>query len=289
MRMDKLKELEISVNGLTLAGLRREDDGPRVLACHGWLDNANSFLPLAAELDGLDLFCLDWPGHGYSDDRPPGCRYHFDDYVWDVLGAADALRWERFHLLGHSLGGAVCALVAAGVPGRVKSAVLIEGIGPLSAPAAEAGAQLRTALEKSRDRSRRLHASVDSAIEARAINGDLGLEAARLLAERGLLEREDGWQWRHDLRLTWPSSHRYTEPQVSSLLAAIEAPVLAIGADPPSGIIPEVLLQRRLAAMRNATVSNHAGGHHLHMKHPKMLARWIAKHIRENDHRPSGT
>lgn len=281
--MDKLDNLEISVNGLTLAGLRRQSGGPRVLACHGWLDNAHSFLPLAGELENLDLFCLDWPGHGRSDDRPAGCRYHFDDYVWDVLGAADALGWKEFHLLGHSLGGAACALVAAGAPERIRSLTLIEGVGPLSTPAGDAAAQLRAAVEKSRYRPRRLHAGIDSAIKARAINGDLGMDAARLLAERGLLEKQDGWQWRHDLRLTWPSSQRYTEPQVLNLLGAIEAPVLAIGAEPPSGIIPEHLLQRRLAALRNSTVRSHAGGHHLHMKHPGELAPWILDHIHEND------
>lgn len=279
-----LDELKVTTrDGLSLAGLRRETAGPRVLACHGWLDNANSFPPLAAELENLDLFCLDWPGHGHSDDRPAGCRYHFDDYVWDVLAAADALEWEQFHLLGHSLGGAVCALAAAGAPERIRSVTLIEGLGPLSTPAWDAAKQLRAAVKKSRYRSRRRHSSIDSAVKARAINGDLGIDAARLLAERGLLQKEDGWQWRHDLRLTWPSSQRYTEPQVLNLLGAIEAPVLAIDSDPPSGIIPEILLQRRLAALRNPIVRTHAGGHHLHMKHPEVLAPWILEHIHQSE------
>ena len=39
---------------------------PRVLALHGWLDNAASFLPLAARLPALDLVMLDLPGHGRS-------------------------------------------------------------------------------------------------------------------------------------------------------------------------------------------------------------------------------
>lgn len=283
MTLAKFEEFRVTLHHRTLAGLRRENDGARVLACHGWLDNANSFRPLAAELGSVDLVCLDWPGHGYSDDRPAGCRYHFDDYVWDVLHTADALGWKRFHLLGHSLGGAVCALVAAAAPERVKSTVLIEGVGPLSTPATDAATQLRAAVEKSRWRPRRRHVSVESAVKARAMNGDLGLAAARLLAERGLLEREDGWQWRHDLRLTWPSSHRYTEPQVLSLLGAIETPVLVIGSDPPSGIVPDHLLQRRLAMLRNATVRSHAGGHHLHMKHPEVLAPWVLDHIHAHD------
>ena len=33
-----------------LAALRNDGAGPRVLALHGWLDNAASFLPMAAHL-----------------------------------------------------------------------------------------------------------------------------------------------------------------------------------------------------------------------------------------------
>jgi pimeloyl-ACP methyl ester carboxylesterase len=63
-----------------LAGLAwRCPDAPRVLALHGWLDNAASFIPLA--LPKLDLVALDLPGHGHSVHRHPSARYHFVDYL----------------------------------------------------------------------------------------------------------------------------------------------------------------------------------------------------------------
>ena len=38
-----------------LAALRNDGRGPRVLALHGWLDNAASFLPMAPYLRGFGI------------------------------------------------------------------------------------------------------------------------------------------------------------------------------------------------------------------------------------------
>ncbi|RZA29030.1 MAG: alpha/beta hydrolase, partial [Lysobacteraceae bacterium] len=59
-----------------LAGLRAGSQGrQKVLALHGWLDNAASFLPLATQLPELDLVMLDLPGHGRSAHLGPGADY----------------------------------------------------------------------------------------------------------------------------------------------------------------------------------------------------------------------
>ena len=60
-------------------------DGPLCLCLHGWLDNANSFLPLAEKLPQLQLVAIDLPGHGQSDHRSPDAHYHFLDWVDDVV------------------------------------------------------------------------------------------------------------------------------------------------------------------------------------------------------------
>lgn len=264
---------------LRLAALANGGSGPRVLALHGWLDNAASFGPLAECLEALDLVCLEFPGHGRSEPRPPGARYHFDDYVIDVLAAADALGWGRFHLLGHSLGGAVGAVLAAACPDRVASLVLIEGLGPISAPPDQTASQWRRALADGRERPRRLYPDLDSAAHARSRDTDLPLSSARMFAERGLVVADGGLHWGHDLRLTASSTSRYTEPQVLDLIASIHAPVLNIDSEPPSGILPQALLQRRLAALRDHRILSAPGGHHLHMHHPAAIAPAILEHI----------
>jgi pimeloyl-ACP methyl ester carboxylesterase len=272
----------ISFDDLDIAGLRQQSGDIPVLALHGWLDNANSFLGLADDLDGVDLVAIDFPGHGLSGTRPHGARFYFDDHVFDVLAVADALGWQRFHLLGHSLGGAVSSLVAAACPKCVISMVLIEGLGPISARADQTASGWRKAVKSSRIRPRRVHSNREAAIQARANNSDLTLNEARTLAERGLKSVDGGFAWSHDPRLTWPSTHRYTESQVIDLIGAIEAPVLNIYSDPPSGILPGRILQRRLAALRQRKLFSHPGGHHLHMQHPATIGPVIKEFFHEH-------
>ncbi|NEP63142.1 MAG: alpha/beta hydrolase [Symploca sp. SIO2G7] len=256
--------------------------GLPVLALHGWLDNAMSFMPMMAHLERIELVCLDFPGHGKSDPRPPAVRYHFDDYVFDVLAAADALGWSKFHLLGHSLGGAVASMLAAASPERVLSLSAIEGLGPLTAPSDQTTSGWRRALKASHNRPRRVHAERADAIEARVQDSDLPRHAAEILAKRGLETVEGGWRWRHDQRLTWPSTQRYTEAHVLDLLSHIEAPTLCIMANPPSRVMPLGLLERRFAAVANSQMASWPGGHHLHMETPQPIAECIQEHIHEH-------
>ncbi len=272
----------IELLGGRVTGLRWREGKLPVLALHGWLDNANSFLPLAEHLDGLDLVAIDFPGHGLSAPRPDGVRYHFDDYSFDVLAVLDDLDWEYANLLGHSLGGAVSTLVAAAAPERVRSMALIEGLGPLSAPADKTAAGWRKAVARSKPRQRRVHETRDAAIAARQQGSDLTDDSTRLLAERGLIEVDGGWQWRHDQRLTWPTAHRYTESQVLDLIAHIECPVLNIHSEAGAGLMIPRMYDLRLAALRHRSGTLPCpGGHHLHMIHPERIGANILEHFHD--------
>ncbi len=264
-----------------LAGWRLGEGRQRVLALHGWLDNANSFLALAERLAGFELVALDFPGHGQSEPRAPDCRYHFDDYVFDVKAAVEALGWDRFAIIGHSLGGAVASLFAATRPGSVTALALIEGLGPLSAAPDRTLTGWRQAIERSRPRDRRFHPDLASAIAARRRNSDLSEGAAAQLAERGVSRADEGFYWSHDPRLTWPSTQRYTEPQVLDLLAGIEAPVLSIVSEPPGRLVSGPVWQRRLAALGRVRQISAPGGHHLHMHSPADIAPSIEHFLKE--------
>lgn len=57
-------------------------DGHPVLAVHGWLDNATSFVDMQKHLPrDIRLVAIDLPGHGFSSHRPAGTKYSFLDWV----------------------------------------------------------------------------------------------------------------------------------------------------------------------------------------------------------------
>ena len=71
--MSALAEIRLPGGRGGLAALRGGDpQGPKLLALHGWLDNAASFAPMAAHLAAFDLVALDLPGHGASSHRAEG-------------------------------------------------------------------------------------------------------------------------------------------------------------------------------------------------------------------------
>ena len=58
-------ERHFSVFGQTLTALQWEGQGEPVLALHGWLDNAASYVPLATHLE-CPMVAMDFSGHGHS-------------------------------------------------------------------------------------------------------------------------------------------------------------------------------------------------------------------------------
>lgn len=275
-------------NGLTLRGLRWQQDAPiKVLALHGWLDNANSFAPMAAHLPAdIDLLALDLCGHGQSEHRPPGQWYQLIDFAYDAAAVARGLGWRRYHLLGHSLGGATCCLIAAADPAAIISLGLIEGLGPLPGKASASGVRLRQAwqgLQQSSTDKLRRHDSPAAAMRARLQQNRMQERSAQLLIERSLQQVADGWQWRSDTRLRLASPVRFTETEILHLLQAIECPLLQILPDPPTALMPAAMMQRRRAVIRDYREQRLPGYHHLHMDAPAECADSLFSFFQQHD------
>ena len=122
------KELAFDVNGLRLTAKAWGDPaGTPTLALHGWLDNANTFDGLAPLLPELDLVAPDFAGHGFSSHRATGVHYTSFADVQDALAIANGLGWERFNVIGHSMGASVAAELAGLFPERILRAVMVDG------------------------------------------------------------------------------------------------------------------------------------------------------------------
>lgn len=252
-------------------------DGSPVLALHGWLDNAASFDRLAERLDGLRIVALDLPGHGRSGRLPVACGHHFVDWVAIVIAAADALGWNRFSLLGHSMGAGISTLVPAVVPERIDRLVLLEGFGPLADAAEAAPSGLAKALLQEASlvaEEPRVFPSLDEAVAARRRNSDLDVPSARILVERGTRPVSGGVVFVHDPRLKTRSRARFTEEQILAFLREIPCPVLAVRAS-AGWPFPDELVSMRMAAIAELTVVTVDGGHHVHLTDPERVAPHI--------------
>ena len=269
-----------------LTGLRAGAAGaPRVLALHGWLDNAASFVPLAAQLRGIELVALDLPGHGASAHLPPAADFTMVSAARAAFATADALGWDRFGLLGHSLGGAIASVMAAAMPQRIERLALIEALGALAQDEAHTAVRLREAFAAYPQLARkrlRVFPDVATAVRARMQANGLSEAAARLLVERGIApvpaasdeaeEQEGGYVWRSDPRLTQPTAVRMSEAQVRDLIAGIGCPTRVVYADPAQVYFTDELRRQRAALLADGELVVIPGGHHLHMEDAAAVA-----------------
>ncbi|SOD54971.1 epoxide hydrolase. Serine peptidase. MEROPS family S33 [Pseudoxanthomonas wuyuanensis] len=275
----KLDEAAFDIALGRVSALRAGGTGGRkVLALHGWLDNAASFVPLAPYLAGLDLVLLDLPGHGRSAHLPAGAEYTSGVAVNAVLDVADALGWQRFSLLGHSMGAGIASLIAASSPQRIDRLVAIEALGALSETEARTAARWREAIAAARalpGKKLRVFADLSAPVRARMVANQLSEAAARLLVERGVKAVDGGYVWSSDPRLTLPTPQRLSEAQIDDLVAGIDCPTRVIYADPPQPYFPEPLRSARVARLPRGQLRVITGTHHLHMEDPAAVAAAI--------------
>lgn len=240
--------------------------GRPLLLVHGFtgssFDFADQLDPLADA--GFHAVALDLPGHG--DSHPDGPRFGFEAFAEVVLELADELAWERFALLGHSMGGIVAQYVAFEAAHRLTHLVLMD-----TTPAA---VQIDPAL-------------VDLACE---LAGDGGLEAVLVVQQslgvsplettpgRQLRERP-GWQEASDARFLQCSAEMYvamarqltTAPDRADRLADVAVPALVlVGAEDrllldPSDRLVAVLPDAELVVIPDA-------GHSPQLENP---AAWL--------------
>ena len=284
-----MREFEIGIPLGRIGALRQgEPDAPKVLALHGWLDNAASFVPLAEHLHGIDLVAIDQPGHGRSAHLPPGTDYSFVGAMNAVLDVADALGWERFALLGHSMGAGIASMLAAACPQRIERLVAIEALGALAETPERTVARMRDAViahRKIGEKRLRVFTDIDSAVRTRQFasrvpGSGLGEAEVRLLVARGLRAVDGGFTWSSDPRLTLPTLVRMTEAQVEALVAGISCPVRAIFADPAQPYLPDALRRSRTRLLPAGEIVVMPGGHHLHMQQPAEVAAAIGDFLR---------
>lgn len=105
--------------------------GPRkVIVLHGWFGCADEWGNLFQVLDRTNFTYAFFDYRGYGKRKNEKAGFTLEEITEDTLAVADALGWQRFDLIGHSMGGMAIQHVAASSPSRVRSLV---GITPVPA------------------------------------------------------------------------------------------------------------------------------------------------------------
>ena len=275
-------QVDIQLGHIRLAArLWGAKDKPLLLALHGWLDNANSFEPLASVLVDYQVLAIDWPGHGYSDHRPGKYPLHWIDYLFDLDSVIERLNLTQapIAIMGHSLGGIVASAYCAAFPDKVERLILIEAIAPLFEDSQHNKARLvrsfashQQQLIKDRPLSR--YDSIEPAVRARMKLTGMAEPWCRLLVERNMKVVEGGVVWRSDPRLKLDSPARLSFEQVDHLMTGISMPTLLITGHDGFSHLQQALPQAT-QWFQSLTVVNLTGDHHLHMGNAHEVAQAI--------------
>jgi pimeloyl-ACP methyl ester carboxylesterase len=94
-----------------------------VLAIHGWFGSARGWGSLPEFLDGSAYTYVFMNLRGYGDRKEVTGEFTIDEAAADALAVADDLGWDRFSVVGHSMGGKIAHQVLLRAPDRVRTLV----------------------------------------------------------------------------------------------------------------------------------------------------------------------
>jgi len=192
-------ERNVTVGDIDLVVAEAGAGGRPLLLLHGFTGAKEDFTEwldrLAAR--GWHAVAPDHRGHGRSAKPASDDAYSFAILADDARGLADALGWERFVLLGHSMGGMVAQLMAIKAPERLTGLVLMDTChGPVAGLDAAA---LATAVAIARDRGMDGLADLMAGVESPLVTP----------AHRRLLDERPGYAEFGDAKLRATSPHLY--------------------------------------------------------------------------------
>jgi pimeloyl-ACP methyl ester carboxylesterase len=110
-----------------------------VLAVHGWFGSARGWGSLP---DWLDRSAYTWAFmdlRGYGDRRDVPGVYSIEEAAADAIAVADELGWDRFSLVGHSMGAKIGHQVLLQAPDRVRKLVALNAVPATEVPFDEQG------------------------------------------------------------------------------------------------------------------------------------------------------
>jgi len=116
-------EHDLQVNGITVHYARTGGEKPPFVLAHGLTDYGLCWVALAQALErDYDLIMPDARGHGRT--SAPEDGYGYTTLAEDLCAFCDALGLEKPLLMGHSMGAATVAQLAAARPDLPRAIIL---------------------------------------------------------------------------------------------------------------------------------------------------------------------
>lgn len=110
-----------------------------VLAIHGWFGSARGWGSLPEFLDGSAYTYVFMDLRGYGDRMQVAGEFTVDEVAADALAVADDLGWDRFSMVGHSMGAKFAHRVLLWAPDRVRALVGLNSVPAAAVPFDEQG------------------------------------------------------------------------------------------------------------------------------------------------------
>jgi pimeloyl-ACP methyl ester carboxylesterase len=280
--MVECEEKNFHISGFSLGcKIWHENNRRPVLFLHGKQDNAGSFDLLAPLLTDFQLAAVDYPGTGLSSHYPEGVIPYWKNDAFLILHLIKTLKWDEFDIIAHSLGSLLASVIAIALPKQVRKLVFLDILGPTVNFSEQGIHYLVNDAQSHLNRTypgKTIFPNQEAAIQYRMKIGNISYQAARALVLRGTKKCEGGWVWTSDSRLHGVNSTIPYEDEIKALLQAIDIPVCLIRAT--NGVpYPDNILDGRSQEMKNLSIHEVQGGHHVHMDDPTPVAKRISQFL----------
>src|ERR1700757_5303552 len=113
-----------------------------VLAVHGWFGSARGWGSLPDFLDRSTYTYAFMDLRGYGGRKEVGGEFTMEEAAADAIALADELGWDRFSVIGHSMGAKVALQVLLQAPDRVGKLVSVNPVPASAVPMDEQTWQL---------------------------------------------------------------------------------------------------------------------------------------------------
>lgn len=233
----------------------------KVLVMHSWFSDNSSYTPLLPYLDSSKFHFVFMDLRGYGEAKEVKGNFTVKEAASDALYLVDALKWDRFHILSHSMSSMIGQKIALEQPERIKSLV---GINPIPASGSPRSEELITFLEG---------ASLN--------NEESALECIHVLTNRrysdGIVKKlVDNWKSTSTEEARMAYLHMFSKTNFSNEVKGLKTPMLLLVGEHTLQENEELLHKTFLKWYPNTQITHCQGaGHFLPQESPLSLASHI--------------